>query len=114
MTIAKSTKIENRKMWNVTGKFLIPGTRELATFDGRVFAESRHQGSRDLKDHLQEEYGKKCPRGYSFSSDFALMNLQWKEAPPKGKITPEILEALTANPVMVTPTGDSAMIGDEV
>ena len=99
MTISK--KIETRKLFTVSGKFLIPGTREVATISNvRVFAESRHQGSRDLKGYLQSEYGKKCPRGYAFSSDFALMNLQWEEQAPKAKIEPEVMAALLANPVI--------------
>lgn len=78
-----------RKMFSVSGSFLIPGTREKAKFSGKVFAESRHHGSKDLATLLQEEFGwagddhsdraKRAPRGVKFSPDFALMHLQWSE-----------------------------------
>lgn len=95
----------NRKLYTVSGKFIIPGTRTTARFSCRVFAADMRQGSADLVGKLQEEYGwtaddpkGKAPRGYTFSKDFALMNLQWKEHPivataPKVK-EDEIIAAL--------------------
>lgn len=100
MTIAKSATI---KLFDVSGKFIIPGTRETATFSARVIAESRHQGSRDLAMTLTEKFGEKLPRGHKFSGDFALYHLQWKEHAPKVKETlpSPILEAMAQGPVVV-------------
>jgi hypothetical protein len=95
-----------RKLFQVSGRFVIPGTRETASFSGRVFAESPQAGSKDLAAKLQEDYGwtreksegKRAPRDYVFSRDFALMHFRWDEA----KVNPNVLkavprEALTAD-----------------
>lgn len=87
-----------RKLFTVTGRFVIPGTREIASFSGRVFAESPQKGSKDLAAKLQEDFGwtreksegKRAPRDYKFSPDFALMHLQWKEA----VVNPNVLKAV--------------------
>lgn len=87
-----------RKLFAVTGRFVIPGTREVASFSGRVFAESPQAGSKDLAAKLQEDYGwtrektdgKRAPRDYVFSRDFALMHLQWKEV----QVNPNALKAV--------------------
>lgn len=87
-----------RKLFQVSGRFVIPGTRETATFSGRVFAESARAGSKDLAAKLQEDYGwtreksetKRAPRDYVFSRDFALMHFRWEEA----KVNPNVLNAV--------------------
>lgn len=94
------------KLFMVTGTFIIPGTREKAKFSGKVIAESRHHGSKQMANHLQEEFGwagddhadrgKRAPRGVKFSPDFALLHLQWSEVPKA--VTP------TAAPIESTQT----------
>jgi hypothetical protein len=96
-----------RKLFTVSGRFVIPGTRETASFSGRVFAESPQAGSKDLAAKLQEDYGwtreksegKRAPRDYVFSRDFALMHLQWTEA----KVNPNVLKAVPRT--ALTPDG---------
>lgn len=99
MTISKQIKI-----FDVSGRFLIPGTREVAKFSARVIAESRHQGSKDLAQTLHEKFGEKLPRGFKFSGDFALYHLQWKEHAPKVKdsVVLEAMKGLTTNVVDVS------------
>lgn len=96
-----------RKLFQVSGRFVIPGTRETASFSGRVFAESPQKGSQDLAAKLQENYGwtreksegKRAPRDYVFSRDFALMHFQWKEA----VVNPNVLKAVPRE--ALTPDG---------
>lgn len=100
MTIAKQIKL-----FDVSGKFIIPGARQTATFSARVIAESRHQGSKDLAATLHEKFGDKLPRGYKFSGDFALYHLQWKEYAPKVKDS-KVLEAMAQGPQIVEVSGE--------
>ena len=98
-----------RKMFTVSGKFIVPGTRNVVPFSGRVFAESAQVGSKDLAGKLQEEFGwtpnggagKTAPRGYVFSADFALVNLQWKEHPIRSN-APAVDESVIEAAVIAT------------
>ena len=69
-------------LWDVQGKFILPGTRDTVSFGPvRISAESRAQASRDVTPLLQREFGRKAMtldrRAYTFSPAFALMNLQF-------------------------------------
>ncbi len=72
-----------KKMFRVHGRFLIPGTRDRVAFEAKVFAESRHQASANLAPVLNRKYASKLPRDFRFSTDFALMHLQWADIKPE-------------------------------
>jgi hypothetical protein len=73
-------------MWEVSGGFVIPGTRDRGTFGPvKVIALSRQKASADLAPLLQEKFRKEARgtdnRPYKFSDHFALMHLGWRELP---------------------------------
>ena len=72
------------KMWEVSGSFVVPGTREKGSFGPvKVIAESPQKASADLAPLLQEKFRKEARgtdnRPYKFSSHFALFHLNWRE-----------------------------------
>lgn len=75
-----------KHIYDISGTFLIPGTREKADFPKtRVVADSRQLASKDLAPMLNEKYSKELPHKHSFSRDFALCHLKWEEVQPKQK-----------------------------
>lgn len=73
-------------LWDVSGTFVIPGTRDKGQFGPlRVSAPTKQAASKDVARFLQEKFGREARtldrRGYTFSAHFALMNLSWREVP---------------------------------
>lgn len=66
------------KVYTVMGKFTIPGTNETTTFATKVTAMSIRDGSRGLAKILQNQFASRIPKGFVFSDDFAMMNLEWE------------------------------------
>lgn len=66
------------KVYSVIGKFTIPGTNEATTFAAKVTATSIRNGSRSLAKILQNQFARRIPKGFVFSDDFAMMNLDWE------------------------------------
>lgn len=73
------------KLFDVSGKFVLPGTRKVETFSGRIIAETPQQGAKDLATMLNEKFKKDFPR-YSqlppgaiqgMTPAFLLRNLTW-------------------------------------
>ena len=85
-----------KRIFDISGTFLIPGTREKADFPKtRVVAETRQQASRDLAPMLNEKYSTEWPHTQSFSRDFALCHLKWEEVQPKQKAPAPVLPSAT-------------------
>ncbi len=90
------------QIWDVSGSFVCPGTRDKVHFGPvRVSAESRQAASRDLAPLLQKKFGKEAKhqdgRPYIFSVHFAMYHLQWAEFKPKQHVAPPVdLSALNA------------------
>ena len=84
-----------KRIFDISGTFLIPGTREKADFPKtRVVAETRQQASRDLAPVLNDKYSKELPHKHEFSRDFALCHLKWEEVQPK-QAPPPVLPSAT-------------------
>jgi len=78
-------------IWEVGGKFVIPGTRKTASLSPvRIAAKSRQDASKDLAVVLNEKFAKDLRDGATqaeggareskrFSDGFALGNLQWAD-----------------------------------
>ncbi len=75
------------KIYEVSGKFVLPGTRKHETFSARVVAENPIVGARELAPLLQERFGRHLPEGYSFSPLFALHALRWVAWHPAKEVT---------------------------
>lgn len=67
------------KVWDVKGSFIIPGTRDKASFSCRVGNVSRQEASKDLGGILNEKFAKKLRGDHKFNRDFAMVHLQWQE-----------------------------------
>ena len=81
--------------WEVSGTFLIPGTRERGSFGPvKVIAASKQQASADLVPLLNEKFSKEMSNrsvpshlAIRFTANWAMMNLRWVDkmrvkAPP--------------------------------
>jgi hypothetical protein len=71
-------------LYEVSGSFVIPGSRERGTFGPvRVSAPSKQAASASVTGMLQDKFGREAKtadrREYKFSPGFALMNLNFKE-----------------------------------
>lgn len=88
--------------WEVSGSFLIPGTREKGSFGPvKVIGASKQEASREtLAPMLNRQFAKELSNrstpshlAYKFSGDWALMNLRWidkmgKRAQPVSETPP--------------------------
>jgi len=80
------------KVYQIQGKFLIPGTRELGSLGPiKVIAESYQAASRSLQPMLIEKYKKELPHKHTFSPDFVLYHCQMDELKPKAKKESEVI-----------------------
>lgn len=82
------------KVYSVTGKFTIPGTNKMTTFSAKVTAASIRNGSRDLAKVLQNQFSFRIPKGFVFSDDFAMMNLDWEVKNLKTHIESEMIHSI--------------------
>lgn len=65
-------------LWNVSGRFVIPGTRKHGSFGPvKVAAATRQKASEDLAPSLNEQFRKDLPEGHKFGGHFAMLNLKW-------------------------------------
>lgn len=72
------------KVWDVQGRFVIPGTRETVSLDKtRIGAQTKAQASEDLAKILTSKFGKKLRGGHCFNRHFAIGQLQWEPMPIK-------------------------------
>lgn len=73
------------RLFDVSGKFVVPGTRIVETFKARIAAETPEQGSKDLAPVLQKMYQRDLPRHGNAKLDprfiitpaFVRRNLNW-------------------------------------
>jgi hypothetical protein len=71
-------------LWDVGGKFIIPGTRKTAQLPKvRIGDVSRQAASKHLAKILNEKFARDLRGDHKFSDGFALGNLQWKDFVPK-------------------------------
>ena len=106
MSVSSSS---TKRVFVFQGTFLIPGspTREKADFGPvKVAACSPQMASRDLAPILRETFKKELPHHQTFSNDFALYHLGWKElSPVPQKVrTGGIAKVKVAGPVVSTET----------
>lgn len=65
-------------LWNVHGRFVIPGTRKHGSFGPvKVAAATRQKASQDLAPMLNEQFRRELPEDTKFSAHFAMLNLKW-------------------------------------
>lgn len=70
------------KHFIVSGRFLIPGTRKVATLAPvRVVARDRSHATVQLAPVLSDQYAKALPRDVRIAPDFILLNCRIVEAP---------------------------------
>jgi len=71
-------------LWDVGGKFIIPGTRKTANLPMvRIGDVSRQAASKHLAALLNDKFARDLRGDHKFSDGFAMGNLQWKEFSPK-------------------------------
>ncbi len=76
-------------LWNVSGRFVIPGTRKHGSFGPiRVAAATRQKASEDLAPALNEQFRKELPEGAKFGAHFAMLNLKWEPFIQQPKVEP--------------------------
>jgi hypothetical protein len=90
-------------MWVVSGSFLLPGSRDKASFGPhRIISESITKASADLAPILQAQFHKELskvnrqggPHPFHFSKSFAQMQLKWEVyVSPRAKAEAAKLEA---------------------
>jgi hypothetical protein len=87
-------------LWDVQGKFVIPGTRKaIEAGPIRVLGEDTPKGrkamSESLATHLNEKFAKELRGDSKFSKDFALYNMRWEryQLPKVEAPIPETLKA---------------------
>ena len=84
-------------LWDVGGKFIIPGSRKTATLPmTRIGDVSRQVASKHLATLLNQKFARDLRGDHKFSDGFALGNLQWKEFALK-----ESASARTHSPTVV-------------
>jgi len=67
-------------LWDVSGSFIIPGTRTKASFGPvRIGDKSRQDASRHLAAMLNKKFSRDLRLHHRFSDHFALLNLQWAD-----------------------------------
>ena len=66
----------DNKVFDVRGKFIIPGSRRLGSISIKVVTSSYQQASKLVAPILNEKYAKDLPAKSKFSNDFALMHCQ--------------------------------------
>lgn len=67
-------------LWDVKGRFVIPGTRKTAQFGPlRIGDKDRTTASKHIASLLNEKFKRDLRGDHKFSDGFALMNLQWDE-----------------------------------
>lgn len=70
-------------LWEVSGSFIIPGTREKGTFGPiRVGDVTRQKASEHLAPMLNHQFRRQLRGDHKFSPHFALMNLKWAPVVP--------------------------------
>jgi hypothetical protein len=70
-------------LWDVGGKFIIPGTRKIATLPMvRIGDTNRQAASKVLARILNEKFARDLKGDHKFSDGFAMGNLQWRDFTP--------------------------------
>jgi hypothetical protein len=69
------------KKFHVSGKVLLPGTREVRAIEEVVVASSPDTGAIDLAAKLHGRYKKDMDRDHAIKPSFARIQLNWKELP---------------------------------
>src|SRR5258706_7993704 len=69
------------QVWDVSvEKFIIPGTRDAASFGPvRIADKSRQDASKYLAEMLNIAFRKELPEGYRFGAHWALLNMRWTD-----------------------------------
>jgi hypothetical protein len=77
-------------LWDVVGKFIIPGTRKTASFGPvRIGDHDRQSAAKHLAKLLNDQFSRDLRGVNRFSDHFALYNMQWKIFAPKtGVVAP--------------------------
>ncbi len=71
-------------LWDVSGSFIIPGTRTKGSFGPvRIGDKSRQDASKHLAKMLNQKFARDLRQHHRFSDHFAMMNLQWAEVKAK-------------------------------
>jgi hypothetical protein len=67
-------------LWDVQGKFIIPGTRKEASFGPvRIGDKDRQTASKHLSKMLNEQFKRDLRQDHKFGDHFAMMNLKWDD-----------------------------------
>lgn len=94
------------RLFDVSGKFVIPGTRIVETFKARIAAETPEQGSKDLAPVLQKMYQRDLPRHgnakldprFTITPAFVRRNLNWSPWTPPASTPDPIGERSSEQP----------------
>ena len=67
------------KMWNVSGSFIIPGTRDKVSFGPiRIGDFTMAKAAPHVSELLTEQFGRKLRNERHFTPGFVLGNLKWE------------------------------------
>lgn len=67
-------------LWDVTGSYIIPGTRTKGSFSKlRIGDVNRQTASKHIAAMLNKKHARDLRGDHKFSDHFALYNLQWSE-----------------------------------
>jgi hypothetical protein len=70
-------------LWDVSGSYIIPGTRTKGTFaQMRIGDVNRQTASKQIAALLNKKHARDLRGDHKFSDHFALYNLQWKDFVP--------------------------------
>lgn len=76
-------------LWDVQGKFVIPGTRKAGNFGPvRIGDKDKQTASKHLAKMLNEKFSRDLRGDNKFSDHFALYNLRWTDFQPKAQEVP--------------------------
>lgn len=67
-------------LWDVQGKFVIPGTRKTTSFGPiRIGDQSRQAASKHIARMLNEKFSRDLRGDNKFSDHFAMYNMTWSD-----------------------------------
>lgn len=98
------------KLYDVTGRFIIPGTRKIGEYSGRVGAVSPDQAAKDLAPVLHGKFKQDMDRDHKITPGFLRLNLKYREVPPVTPVAPATLDPIPA-PLPEGSEGPSGPIG---
>lgn len=76
-------------LWDVSGSYIIPGTRTKGTLAPmRIGDVNRQSASKHIAALLNAKHKRDLRGDNKFSDHFALYNLQWKDFQPKAPAPP--------------------------